>query len=128
MPGLLYPLVPGVDNPDAGQFNGNPHIFEIDADALGAVAPNTAITGGSRSFIEDNDTLTLRGAAQGQGYSIGFGECMGRVLPALNFCGRCAESSARSRGIFQGGRSISCKGEALRFRRALERIWHVCGK
>ena len=42
-----------------------------------------AITGGSRSFIEDNDTLTLRGAAQGQGYSIGFGECMGRVLPAL---------------------------------------------
>ena len=47
-PGLLYPLVPGVDNPDAEQFNGNPHIFEIDADALGAVAPNTAITGGSR--------------------------------------------------------------------------------
>lgn len=47
-PGLLYPLVPGVDNADAGQFNGNPHIFEIDTDALGAVAPNTAITGGSR--------------------------------------------------------------------------------
>ncbi len=47
-PGLLYPLVPGVDNPDAEQFNGNPHIFEIDTDALGAVAPNTAITGGSR--------------------------------------------------------------------------------
>ena len=47
-PGLLYPLLPGVDNPDAGQFNGNPHIFEIDADALGAIAPNTAITGGSR--------------------------------------------------------------------------------
>ena len=47
-PGTLYPLVPGVDNPDAGQFEGNPHIFELDADALGAVAPNTAITGGSR--------------------------------------------------------------------------------
>ena len=42
-----------------------------------------AITGGRRSFIKDNDTLTLRGAARGQGYSIGFGECMGRVLPAL---------------------------------------------
>ncbi|MBL0163618.1 MAG: lamin tail domain-containing protein [Xanthomonadales bacterium] len=47
-PGLLYPLVPGVDNPNAEQFNGNPHIFELDADALGAVAPNTPITGGSR--------------------------------------------------------------------------------
>lgn len=47
-PGLLYPLVPGVENPDAEMFSGNPHIFELDADALGAVPPNTAITGGSR--------------------------------------------------------------------------------
>ena len=47
-PGLLYPLVPGVENPDAEQFNGNPHIFEIDTDALGTVPVNTAITGGSR--------------------------------------------------------------------------------
>lgn len=42
-----------------------------------------AITGGSRSFIEDNDTLTLRGHAQGAGYRIGFGDCRGRVIPAL---------------------------------------------
>jgi fumarylacetoacetase len=41
------------------------------------------ISGGSRRFIEDNDTLTLRGHAQGQGYRIGFGACAGRVLPAL---------------------------------------------
>ena len=47
-PGLLYPLVPGIDNPDAGQFNGNPHIFEIDTDVLDTVTPNTGITGGSR--------------------------------------------------------------------------------
>lgn len=47
-PGLLYPLVPGLDNPDAELFSGNPHIFELDADALGAVPPNTAITGGTR--------------------------------------------------------------------------------
>jgi uncharacterized protein len=46
-PGLLYPLQPGVDNPGADTFNGNPHIFELDADAFGAVAPGTAITGGS---------------------------------------------------------------------------------
>ena len=42
------------------------------------------IAGGTRSFIEDNDTLTLRGHAQGQGYRIGFGECTGKVLPALS--------------------------------------------
>lgn len=41
------------------------------------------IDGGSRSFIEDNDTLTLRGHAQGDGYRIGFGACTGKVLPAL---------------------------------------------
>jgi len=42
-----------------------------------------AIAGGTRSFIEDNDTLTLRGAALGYGYRIGFGSCTGKVLPAL---------------------------------------------
>lgn len=47
-PGTLYPLVPGVDNPDAGAFSGNPHIFELDADALGAVPADTEITGGTR--------------------------------------------------------------------------------
>ncbi|MGC9368081.1 MAG: fumarylacetoacetase [Paracoccaceae bacterium] len=40
--------------------------------------------GGSRSFIEDNDTLTLKGAARGDGYTIGFGDCVGKVLPALD--------------------------------------------
>lgn len=42
-----------------------------------------AITGGSRSFIEDNDTLTLRGMCRGDGYTIGFGDCAGKVIPAL---------------------------------------------
>ncbi|MCA3560059.1 MAG: fumarylacetoacetase [Aestuariivirga sp.] len=41
------------------------------------------IAGGTRSFIEDNDTLTLRGHAQGEGYRIGFGDCAGKVIPAL---------------------------------------------
>lgn len=40
------------------------------------------IEGGTRSFIEDGDTLTLRGHAEGEGYRIGFGECAGKVLPA----------------------------------------------
>ena len=38
--------------------------------------------GSTRRFIEDGDTLVLRGAAVGDGYRIGFGECSGRVLPA----------------------------------------------
>lgn len=42
-----------------------------------------AIAGGTRSFIEDHDTLTLRGACRGAGYTIGFGDCVGTVIPAL---------------------------------------------
>ncbi|MEY1556684.1 fumarylacetoacetase [Yoonia sp. R2331] len=37
---------------------------------------------GTRSFIEDGDTLGLHGAAKGDGYTIGFGACIGTVLPA----------------------------------------------
>lgn len=40
-------------------------------------------TSGTRAFIEDGDTLGLHGAAQGEGYQIGFGDCVGTVLPAL---------------------------------------------
>ena len=42
-----------------------------------------AIAGATRTFIEDGDTLTLCGHAQGDGYRIGFGDCTGQVLPAL---------------------------------------------
>lgn len=41
------------------------------------------VAGGTRSFIEDNDTLTLRGTCRGDGYTIGFGDCVGKVNPAL---------------------------------------------
>jgi len=39
--------------------------------------------GGVRSFLEDGDTLTLRGACRGDGHVIGFGACSGTILPAL---------------------------------------------
>jgi len=42
------------------------------------------VAGGTRSFIEDGDRLTLRGHAQGDGYRVGFGACAGRLLPALD--------------------------------------------
>ena len=37
---------------------------------------------GTRSFIEDGDTVTLRGHARGDGYRIGFGDCSGQVIAA----------------------------------------------
>jgi len=49
----------------------------------GGKEPITLETGETRSFLEDGDTLTLHGAAHGQGYTIGFGECSGTLLPAL---------------------------------------------
>ncbi len=36
-----------------------------------------------RKFIADGDEVFLTGYAQGEGYRIGFGECRGKVLPAL---------------------------------------------
>lgn len=50
----------------------------------GGKEPLTLDSGETRSFIEDGDTLTLTGAANGDGYSIGFGDCVGTVLPALS--------------------------------------------
>jgi fumarylacetoacetase len=48
----------------------------------GGKEPVGLADGGQRRFIEDGDTLVLRGAARGDGYRIGFGECSGRLLPA----------------------------------------------
>jgi len=50
----------------------------------GGKEPLTLDTGETRSFIEDGDTLTLSGAAKGDGYTIGFGDCVGTVRPALD--------------------------------------------
>ena len=50
----------------------------------GGKEPMTLDTGDTRSFLEDGDTLTLAGHAQGDGYRIGFGTCTGTILPALD--------------------------------------------
>jgi fumarylacetoacetase len=41
------------------------------------------VDGGSRSFIEDGDTLVLRGQCTGDGYVIGFGDCLGKLEAAI---------------------------------------------
>ncbi len=48
----------------------------------GGKEPLTLATGEQRSFINDGDSVTLRGHSQGDGYRIGFGDCSGRLLPA----------------------------------------------
>jgi fumarylacetoacetase len=49
----------------------------------GGKEPFTLDTGETRSFIEDGDMLTLTGYSEGDGYRIGFGECVGKILPAV---------------------------------------------
>jgi len=51
----------------------------------GGAEPLTLAGGQTRCFLEDGDTLTLAGHAQGAGYRIGFGTCAGRILPAPDF-------------------------------------------
>jgi fumarylacetoacetase len=38
---------------------------------------------GERRFIQDGDTIIIRGWCQGDGYRIGFGDVRGKVLPAF---------------------------------------------
>ncbi len=39
-------------------------------------------TGETRTFLQDGDTVVMKGYAQGDGYRVGFGEARGRILPA----------------------------------------------
>lgn len=39
-------------------------------------------SGEERKFLQDGDTVTLTGYCQGEGYRVGFGEAVGRILPA----------------------------------------------
>ena len=49
----------------------------------GGKEPFNLSDGTTRSFVEDGDTVTLKAAAHGDGYTIGFGDCTGTLLPAL---------------------------------------------
>ena len=47
--------------------------------------PLTLSNGEQRSFIQDGDTLIMKGYCQKDGLRIGFGEVTGKVLPAVEF-------------------------------------------
>lgn len=40
--------------------------------------------GERRSFLEDGDSLTIRGWCQVDGYRVGFGEVEGTILPSVH--------------------------------------------
>jgi fumarylacetoacetase len=47
--------------------------------------PITLKDGSQRKFINDNDTVIMRGHCENEEVRIGFGECVGKVLPAFPF-------------------------------------------
>ncbi|MDO5768882.1 MAG: fumarylacetoacetase [Psychrobacter sp.] len=53
--------------------------------AWNATKPIALKGGQSRTFIEDGDTVIMKGFAQKDSIRIGFGEVRGKVLPALDF-------------------------------------------
>lgn len=58
-------------------------ILEI---AWGGTRPIKLQNGEERKFLMDGDRVIMRGWCQGQGYSVGFGELTGKVLPSLKTC------------------------------------------
>ena len=43
---------------------------------------NISVEDEQRTFVEDGDSIILRGVCRGTDYSVGFGECTGKILPA----------------------------------------------
>lgn len=67
-----------ISGPDRSEFGS---LMEL---SWAGREPFTLDTGEKRGFIEDGDRLTLTGYAQGDGFRVGFGECTGRILPAID--------------------------------------------
>ena len=53
--------------------------------AWNATKPLTLSNGETRSFIQDGDTVIMKGYCEKDGIRVGFGEVSGKVLPALSF-------------------------------------------
>ncbi|KAF5307565.1 hypothetical protein FQR65_LT18388 [Abscondita terminalis] len=48
----------------------------------GTKKPVKLVDGGERLVLEDGDTIILKGVCEGIGYNVGFGECVGKLLPS----------------------------------------------
>lgn len=77
-------------NTRVGDLMGSGTISGPSEDSFGSLLESTwngkrpleLTEGGTRTFIEDGDELTLSGWCQGEGYRVGFGTCAGEILPA----------------------------------------------
>jgi len=77
-------------NTRVGDLMGSGTISGPTADSCGSLLESTwngqrplkLEDGGERAFLLDGDEITLRGWCQGEGYRVGFGECVGSILPA----------------------------------------------
>jgi len=78
-------------NINAGDMYASGTISGKDKDSFGSLLeltwggkkPLKLKNGLERKFIEDNDTIIMRGFAQKDGIRVGFGEVRGKILPAL---------------------------------------------
>ncbi len=78
---------------EAGDMMGSGTISGPTQDSFGSMLeltwrgqnPIKMNDGSERKFINDNDTVIMRGFAQNDTVRIGFGECSGKVLPAKPF-------------------------------------------
>ena len=66
-----------ISGPEKGQRGS---MLEL---SWGGAEPLDLGNGVQRSFLEDGDSLSMRGWCQGNGYRIGFGEVEGTILPSL---------------------------------------------
>jgi len=73
---------------ETGDLIGSGTISGVTPDSRGSLLELTwngrdpvAVPGGVRSFLQDGDSVTLRGWCDGR-YRLGFGECAGTILPA----------------------------------------------
>ena len=80
-------------NVQVGDLMGSGTISGPTADSYGslleitwnATKPLTLSNGEQRTFIEDHDTVIMKGYCEKDGLRIGFGEVRGKVLPAIRF-------------------------------------------
>ena len=73
-----------------GDLLGSGTISGKERDSLGSMLEinkagkeDIVLTNGEiRKFLEDGDTVTIKGVCKGESGLVGFGECVGTILPA----------------------------------------------
>tara|TARA_B100000161_G_C33439647_1_gene364071 strand:+ start:61 stop:465 length:405 start_codon:yes stop_codon:yes gene_type:complete len=82
-------------NMQTGDLYGSGTISGTTPDSFGSMLeicwkgtkPLTMPDGSQRKFLADGDDVVMTGYCQGDGYRVGFGECRGKILPAVKLPG-----------------------------------------